>query len=220
MMLQRGAIGLLLVGTLVVGSAVGPSRLAAAVGRATGAAAPAGFVPEATPVRVVAPSVRIIDLAAIAENQPIALAGGGRSPAGTALTGGTLLLRFARIELDNLTLSQQRTGLFSLTIANSGSGAGAATIGAAGGTVELWGVLHSLQVCLPQTLLHSPSGAPCNDVRPLVPALALLVARGTKLPSPIDGKNLDIDIYALKADVGGTADSLSLPSGRVTVGPG
>jgi hypothetical protein len=50
--------------------------------------------------------------------------------------------------------------------------------------------------------------------------LALLVARGTKLPSPIDGKNLDIDIYALKADVGGTADSLSLPSGRVTVGPG
>jgi hypothetical protein len=220
MTLRRPATGLLLVGALIVGSAVGPARLAAAVGLAPGAAAPAGFVPEATPVRVMAPSLRITDLTAILENQPISLGGGGMSPRGTALAGGTLLLRFARIDLDNLTISQKRPGLFGLTISNSGSGTTAATIGATGGTVELWGVLHSLQVCLPQTLLHSPGDAPCNDVRPLVPALAALVAGGTKLPSPIDGKNLDIDIYALKADVGGTADSLTLPTGRVTVGPG
>src|SRR5581483_10866779 len=135
---------------LVAASAIGPARLADAVGLAP-AAAPAGFTPEATPVRVVAPTVRITDLTTLSENQPIALAGGGTSPRGSASAGGTLLLRFAKIDLDNLTLSQNRAGMSALTIANSGSGTSAATIGGTGGTVELWGVLHSLQVCLPQT---------------------------------------------------------------------
>jgi hypothetical protein len=36
----------------------------------------------------------------------------------------------------------------------------------------------------------------------------------------INAKNLDIDIYALRAVAAGGASSLSLPSGTVTVAPG
>jgi hypothetical protein len=200
---------------LAVATAIGPARLAAAVGLAP-AAAPAGFTPEATPVRVVAPTVRITELITLLENQPIALAGGGTSPRGSALAGGTLLLKFGKIELDNVTLSQNRSGLFALRIANSGSGTGAATIGGPGATVELWGVLHSLQVCLPQTLLKL--AGPCDDARPLAPLLSGLIAAGTKLPSPIEGSNLDIDVYALRVDTAAGQTSLNLPTGSVTVG--
>jgi hypothetical protein len=38
------------------------------------------------------------------------LAGGGTSPRGSALTGGTLPLKFGKIDLDNVTLSQNRAG--------------------------------------------------------------------------------------------------------------
>ena len=92
------------VGIVVGGSALGPVRLASAVGLAP-TAGPVSFVPEATPVRVVSPAVQITDLTSILENQAIPLAGGGTSPAGTALTGGTLLLRFDRIDLASLSIN-------------------------------------------------------------------------------------------------------------------
>ncbi|HEX3610975.1 MAG TPA: hypothetical protein VHU88_04755 [Sporichthyaceae bacterium] len=144
------------------------------------------------------------------------MAGGGTSPRGSALAGGTLLLKFGKIELDNVTLSQNSAGLFALRIANSGSGTDAGTIGGTGATVELRGVLHSLQACLPQTLLKL--AGPGDDARPLAPLLSGPIAAGTKLPSPIEGRNPDIDVYAPRVNTAAGQTSLSLPTGSVTVG--
>jgi len=142
----RRAAVLAVAGLLAVGTAVGPYRLANAVTRPAAAPAP-GFVAAPTPVRVTAPTLRITGLVALQQRQPIALADGGTSPA------GTLLLQFARIDLDKLIISQKADGA-ALAITNAGSGAGAAVIG--GQDVLLWGVVHRLDVCLPP--------APCTDL--------------------------------------------------------
>lgn len=190
----RRLVPLVLVGMLAVGTAAGAAPWVPSADPVP------GFLPEATPVRVRAPDVRISDLAAIVEDQPIALAGGKRSP------GGTVMLRFARIELDQVTLDQNRAG-FTLAITDGGSGSKAASIGGTGGTVELWGVLRSLRICL---------SAGCTDVRPLVPLLPSLIASG-RLPKVIRGEDLDIDIYALRAKAPAGDFGLRLPGGRVTV---
>jgi hypothetical protein len=190
---MRRLAPLALVGVLAIGTAAGAAPRAPA-------ATPAGFVPEATPIRVRAPDVRITDLAAVARNRPIDLAGGKRSP------DGTLMLRFARIELDNVSLRQTRAA-FGLAITDGGTGDKAASIGGAGGTVELWGVLRNLRICL---------SAGCTDVRPLLPVLPSLIATG-RLPREIRGEDLDIDIYALRAKARPGEFGLRLPGGRVQV---
>ena len=201
---SRRLVPLILVGVLAVGTAAaGASPSPRTAGPA------AGFLPEATPVRVRAPDVRITDLIAIAENRPIDLAGGKRSPSGSQARGGTCMLRFARIELDQVTLGQNRAG-FTLRISDAGVGATAASIGGTGGTVELWGVLRSLKVCLP--------GSPCTDVRPLIPLLPALVESG-RLPRVIRGEDLDIDVYALRARAPAGDFGLRLPGARVRVSP-
>lgn len=224
-------------------SAVGPSGPAGAVPRVP-AAQPAGFLPSPTPVRVTAPTLRITDLLALTENQSIPLAGGAVSPRGSVARGGTVLLRFARIELDNVSITQAAGGS-ALSISDPGSGQRAATIGGAGGVVELWGVLKALQVCLPASTLRELAGlgdvdassrrslkrllvraerdadpaGPCTDVRPLVPLLSRLARQRGRLPRTISGKGLDIAVYALRANAGGRAMSLVLPHGRVAVRP-
>jgi len=215
---RRGgrAAALVVVAVVAVATAVGPGRLAAAFPTAP-TAGPAGFLPAPTPVRVTAPTLRIIDLRAIVEDQPIALAGGGRSPRGSAASGGTVLLRFARIELDNLTIGGSQAGAYALAITNSGAAAQAATIGGPGGGVELWGVLHHLEVCLPHGSLPGAAGA-CPEARALFPALGALVRSGS-LPRTIEARNLDLDLYALRATAAGSVPSLSLPAGRVVVQP-
>jgi hypothetical protein len=193
---------LLVVGSLALGTAVGPARLAGAVPRPAAAPAP-GFLAAPTPVRVTAPTLRITALSAVTSRQPIPLAGGGTSP------GNTLLLEFARIDLDKLSISQKSAGRFTLAIGNSGSGATAAVIG--GRDVVLWGVVHRLDVCLPP--------APCTDLHSMLGLLGSLVKSGA-LPRVISAKNLDIDIYALRAGGASGGPSLRLPNGRVTVTPG
>jgi len=217
MTVARRALAAALVGGVAIGTAAGPAPLAEAFGRAPTASTPAGFLPEATPVRVRAPDVRITDLVALMENRPIDLAGGGRSPAGGQSAGGTVMLRFAQIELDKLTIGQDRAR-FGLRIANAGSGTQAAVIGGPGGTVALWGVLRSLRICLPVGVLPMSNGA-CTDVRPLVPALSRLIASGAELPRVIRGEDLDIEIYALRARAKAGEFGLRLPQGRVTVTP-
>jgi hypothetical protein len=175
--------------------------LAGAVTRPAAAPAP-GFLASATPVRVTAPTLRITRLSAIQQRQAIPVAGGGTSPS------GTLLLEFAQIDLDQVSINQVRGGA-ALAIDNAGSGAGAAVIG--GGDVVLWGVVRRLDVCLPP--------APCSDLHSVLPLLGSLVKSGA-LPHVINAKNLDIDIYALRARGGGGGTALRLPRGRVTVGPG
>ncbi|MGI8679658.1 MAG: hypothetical protein ACR2LX_13440 [Jatrophihabitans sp.] len=147
-------IGLvLLVGLVVATTAVGPTKLAAAVGLRSSPAMSPGFLPEPTPAEVRAPSLRLYSLRTITENAQIPLAGGGQSPS------DTILLQFAKIELDDLTIDQARSqsslgqgsqaiAPFNLNIANPGSGADAAVIGGAGENVDLYGVLHSLDFCL------------------------------------------------------------------------
>lgn len=158
--------------------------------------------------------------------------------------GGTVLLRFARIELDNLSITQA-AGAAALSITDAGTGAQAAAIGGAGGVVELWGVLKALQVCLPAATLRElvglgtvdagsrrslqrllvraeaapePAG-PCTDVRPLVPVLSRFAQQEGRLPRTISAKGLDIDVYALRANAGAKAMSLVLPHGQVAVRP-
>jgi hypothetical protein len=77
--------------------------------------------------------------------------------------------------------------------------------------VVLWGVVRRLDVCLPP--------APCTDLHSILGLLGSLVKSGA-LPHVINAKNLDIDIYALRAVGAGGGSSLSLPSGTVTVAPG
>lgn len=213
-MTARHLAAVALAGALAFGTA---APWAAALGRAPAATGPAGFLPEATPVRVRSPEVRILDLAALVENRPIELAGGGRSPAGSAAAGGTLLLRFASISLDKVSVRQNNAGAV-LGILDSGVGAQAATIGGEGGRVELWGVLRSLRICLPVGVLPTGGGS-CTDVRPLVPVLAALIARGAELPRTVRGEDLDIDVYALRARARAGEFGLRLPNGRVTVTP-
>jgi hypothetical protein len=198
---MRRAAVLGVAGLLAVATAVGPSRLAGAVTRPAAAPAP-GFLAAPGPVRVTAPTLRITALSAIQQRQPIPLAGGGTSPA------GTFLLEFARIDLDKVSISQVGGGA-ALAISNAGSGAGAAVIG--GGDVLLWGVVRRLDVCLPP--------APCTDLHAILGLLGSLVKSGA-LPHVINAKNLDIDVYAVRATGANGGPSLQLPSGRVTVGPG
>ncbi|MGQ0467022.1 MAG: hypothetical protein ACT4QG_17110 [Sporichthyaceae bacterium] len=204
-MTARHWMPIVLVGALAFATAT------PALGRTPAATTPAGFVPGAEPVRVRAPDVRILDLAAIVENSPIDLAGGGRSPSGSATANGTVFLRFAGIELDRLSLRQNHAGA-ALTILESST----AGIGGAGGTVELWGVLRSLRVCLPVGVLPTGGGS-CTDVRPLFSVLAALIRQGAKLPREIRGEDLDIDVYALRAKAKPGEFGLRLPTGRVTV---
>lgn len=228
-------------------TAVGPSRLAGAVGLASTAAAPApGFLPEPAFVKVTAPSLRLTDLSAILEDQPIPLAGGGRSPAGSVANQGTVLLQFQSIDLDNLTISQSGAGPFSLAITNPGAGDQAATIGGPGETSDLWGVLNRLDLCLNISnleglagglpvvggllssvlrLIHAlvpissdPNSGPCFSLVSLIPVLSALVKAGIPLPSPIPANNLDIDVYALHVTAPNGSTSLSLPNARLVVG--
>ncbi|HEY2833977.1 MAG TPA: hypothetical protein VGJ14_16220 [Sporichthyaceae bacterium] len=194
-------MGVALAGLLAVGSALGPSRLAGAVTRPAAAPAP-GFLAAPTPVHVTAPTLRITALSAIQSRQPVALAGGGKSPS------NTLLLEFARIDLDKLSISQRSSGA-ALAISNAGSGAGAAVLG--GQDVLLWGVVHRLDVCLPP--------APCTDLHSILGLLGQLVKSGA-LPHVINAKDLDVDIYALRAVGTSGGMSLLLPSVSVTVEPG
>jgi hypothetical protein len=197
-----------LLAALVAGTtAAGPSRLAAAAGFATDATAP-GFLPEPAPVRVTAPSLRISLLSAIQDNQRIPLAGGGESPR------GTVLLEFAGIELDQVSITQN-SSTFSLAILNDGSGDRAATIGGAGQHVQLWGVLKRLNVCLASL----PGSEACPDVAGGIGALSLLTRAGGKLPDVLRAKNLDIDVYALTVNAPAGSTSLGLPLGRLTVKP-
>lgn len=223
----RTALGAAAALALVV-SAVGPSGLAGAVPRAP-AAQPAGFLPSPTPVRVTAPTLRITDLLALTEDQSIPLAGGAVSPRGSVARGGTVLLRFALIELDNVSITQA-VGGSALSITDPGSGQRAATIGGAGGVVELWGVIRALQVCLPPATLRElvglggagvrpGAGGPCTDVRPLVPVLSRLAKQEGRLPRTVSARGLVIDVYAMRANAGGKAMSLVLPNGRVAVKP-
>lgn len=238
---RRGRRALLggLAAAVLMTSAVGPSRLAGAV---TGAptAQPAGFLPAPIPVRVTAPTLRILGLSTLLEDQSIALAGGARSPGGRSAQGGTVLLGFARIDLDRVSISQSRAGEFALAITNAGSGDSAAVIGGVGGSVELWGVLTSLEVCLPASTLRElatrnigdavarrivtellsgrdSANPPCTPVRPLIPALAALLRQGGKVPELLRGRGLDITVYAMRANAGAGALSLSLPLGRLLV---
>jgi hypothetical protein len=181
-------------GLLVTGTA-------AALPRPAAAPTP-GFLAAPTPVRVTSPTLRIHELSAISQRQPVPVAGGGTSP------NNTMLLEFARIDLDNLSIRQRSDGAV-LTIGNAGSGAGAAVLG--GQDVVLWGVVRRLDVCLPP--------APCTDLHSILGLLGSLVKSGA-LPHVINAKNLDIDIYALRAVGAGGGSSLSLPSGTVTVAPG
>jgi hypothetical protein len=193
----RKVVWLAVVGLLAVGSAV-----AGAVTRPAAAPAP-GFLAAPAPVRVTAPTLRITALSAVTQRQSIPLAGGGTSP------NSTLLLEFARIDLDRVSISQKSAGAFTLAINNAGSGAQAAVIG--GQDVVLWGVVRRLDVCLPP--------APCSDLHSILPLLGSLVKSGA-LPHVINAKNLDIDIYALRATGAGGGTSLLLPAGTVSVGPG
>jgi len=193
---------LLAVGSLALVTAVGPSRIAGAVTRPAAAPAP-GFLAAPLPVRVTAPTLRITALSAITQRQAIPVAGGGTSPS------NTMLLEFARIDLDKVSISQKSAGAFTLSIKNAGSGATAAVIG--GRDVVLWGVVHRLDVCLPP--------APCTDLHSILGLLSSLVKSGA-LPHVINAKNLDIDIYALRAVGASGGQSLKLPSGNVSVGPG
>ncbi|MGQ0625634.1 MAG: hypothetical protein ACT4PP_13425 [Sporichthyaceae bacterium] len=226
----------------LVATAVGPSRLAGAV---TGAptATPAGFLPAPIPVTVTAPTLRIRDLVAVLVDQPIALAGGGRSPGGPPSAGGTVLLGFARIDLDRARIAQSRAGEFTLAITNAAAADRAAVIGGVGGEVELWGVVNTLDICLPASTLRDlvlrnlgdaaarrivagllADGAdskapPCTAAKPLLPALAALIRQGGKLPALVRARDLDIEVYALRANAGSGALSLSLPAGRLLVTP-
>lgn len=194
--------------TLVaLATAIGPSRLADATGLLPAATAP-GFLPEPLPVRVTAPTLRIALLRSVLDNQPIPLAGGGQSPR------QAVLLEFAGIELDQLRIAQDTAG-FALAITNDGTGSAAATIGGAGQIVQLWGVLKRLEVCL--AALPGPEA--CPDVADGIGALSLLIRSGGKLPDELRGRNLDLELYALKvANPRGTT-SLSLPRGRLVVDP-
>ncbi|MGQ0632004.1 MAG: hypothetical protein ACT4P1_13280 [Sporichthyaceae bacterium] len=226
----------------LMATAAGPSRLAGALSAAP-AAQPAGFLPAPIPVTVTAPTLRIKDLVAIGLDQPIALAGGGRSPAGPPSAGGTVLLGFARIDLDRVRIAQSRAGEFTLAITNAGSQNRAAVIGGTDGEVELWGVVNTLDVCLPASTVRElltanlgnaearriltrllaggseGAGPPCTPARPLLPALSTFLERGGQLPSLVRARDLDIDVYALRADAGAGALSLSLPLGRLQVLP-
>jgi len=152
--------------------------------------------------------VRISLLRSILDNQRIPLAGGGEAPR------GTVLLEFSGIQLDQARIAQDTAG-FTLAITNGGSGAQAATIGGAGQTVQLWGVLKHLEVCLAAL----PGTDACPDVSNGVGALSLLLRTGAKLPETLRGKNLDIDVYALTVSAPGSATSLLLPVGRLAVDP-
>lgn len=191
---------------IAVTTAVGPSRLAAAAGLVRTASGEPGFLPAPTPVRVTAPAVRISRLTSILDNQRIPVAGGGQSP-------GVVLLEFSGIELDQLTLSHDAAPA-GLRIVNEGSGAAAATIGGAGQTVRLWGVLKRLDVCLSSL----PGADPCPDIAGAKGLLSLLVRGGVKLPDMLRGKNLDIEVYALTVTGPDGATSLSLPQGRLSQG--
>lgn len=196
-------------------------------------------------MRVTAPAVRITTLTALTQNRPIPLAGGGTSPRGSVAAGGTTLLGFASIALDALDISQSGAGPFAVGITNAGSGPQAATIGGAGQQVQLWGVLRGLQLCVTVALLQDaveaytgrravqdqldelltrakkdvdPKAA-CTDIKALAPLLGALIANGGTLPDVIRGKNLDIDVYALRVTAPGKATSLNLPVGRLTVTP-
>lgn len=186
-------------------TAVGPSRLASAARFAPSAAEP-GFLPEPLPVRVTAPTLRISLLRSVLENQRIPLAGGGQSPR------GTVLLEFAGIELDQVRIAQDAAA-FTFAITNAGAGKQAATIGGAGQTVQLWGVLKHLEVCLAAL----PGAEACPDVTNSIGALSLLTRSGGKLPEVVRGKNLDIDVYALTVRAPRSATSLLLPVGRLAV---
>jgi hypothetical protein len=197
----------LLAAVVAVATAVGPSRLAAATGLAPGAAGPQpDFLPEPIPVRVTSPEIRILLLGTILDNARIPLAGGGMSPR------GTVLLQFSGIDIDQARIAQDGAG-FGLSILNGGSGESAAAIGGEGQTVQLWGVLHHLEVCL-STL---PGADPCPDVSRIVPVLAALTQGGGKLPRVLRGKNLDIDVYALRVTAPNGATSLNLPHGHLAV---
>lgn len=198
-------LAVLLAALLAVTTAVGPSRLASAVGLAPAATEP-GFLPQPLPVRVTAPVVRITLLSSILDNQRIPLAGGGQSP------NNTVLLEFAGIELDEVRKTQE-TREFSLLIANDGAGDSAESIGGPGQTVQLWGVLKHLEVCLASL----PGTEACPDVANGIGALSLLVRSGGKLPEVLRGKNLDIDVYAVKVSAPAGATSLKLPVGRLAV---
>jgi hypothetical protein len=123
-----------------------------------------------------------------------------------------VLLEFSGIALDQVRIAQD-SGAFAMAITNAGSGDAAAQIGGSGQTVQLWGVLRHLEVCL-DTL---PGREACPDVTNGVGALSLLVRSGAKLPDVLRGKNLDIDVYALRVTAPGGATSLSLPQGRLAV---
>ncbi|HVE24419.1 MAG TPA: hypothetical protein VNC22_03400 [Sporichthya sp.] len=195
-----------LAAVVAVTTAVGPSRLAAASGLVRAADGSPGFLPEPTPVRVTAPTVRISLLRSILDDQQIPLAGGGQSPR------GTVLLEFAGIELDGLHITQNGSS-FALAISNGGGGDRAATIGGAGQTVHLWGVLKRLNVCLASL----PGPEACPDIARGVGALSLLIRAGGKLPEVLRGKNLDIDVYALTVKAPKGSTSLGLPLGRLSV---
>lgn len=206
--MTRRLVLVLVAALLAITTAVGPSRLATAMGVAPAAGDP-GFLPEPLPVTVTAPTLRITLLSSFLDNQRIPLAGGGQSPR------ETVLLEFSGIELDQVRIAQDAAGL-AMAITNAGSGEDAARIGGTGQTVRLWGVLRRLEVCLASL----PGSEACPDVANATGALSLLVRSGGKLPEVLRGKNLDIDVYALQVSAPDGSTSLSLPRGRLTVEPG
>jgi hypothetical protein len=225
----------LVAAALATTMAAGPARVAAALGLPSAAAGPgAGFLPEPTPVEVRSPSLTLSGLSGIAVDRPIPLAGGGESPATTTL------LEFSSIQLDDLAITQSKAGPFSLAITNPGSGTSAAQIGGTGESVQLWGVVTKLDLCLSldtlqklvngystllgsvlgvvQGLLGKLAGAgPCVSLIRLLPLLGDLLAAGVPLPGTIPASDLDIDVYALHVVAGSGQTSLNLPAGQLVV---
>lgn len=226
----------------VVTSAVGPARLAEAVGLTQAAPTPSsavGYLPEATPVRVQSPKISIDGLQRVQTNQPITLADGSQSPS------DTVLLRFSAIRLKPLQLSRAGAGGDKLLITNSGtSDANGAVIGGPGDTVTLWGRIRTLDICLQAQVVSgligglpvvggllggivdnlanvvdglNPLANVCPSLTELLPVLDLATSTGIALPTTINAANLDIDVYALTVEAPDGTTSLDLPLGQVVL---
>ncbi len=231
---------------LLVGTAYGPSNVAAALGLREGPLPPApplGFVPSPFPIVLDAPTARLAGLEKVEVHHVIPLSDGSFSPP------DSVYLRFKQVELDQLVIKQPRPGEFDFAITNTGSGPTAAVVGNPDAVTELVAVVHSLDICVTANTLQAvaigyagvfggaldnllrliadifapvvasalgPVG-PCIPLTALLPALAVFVDYGVPLPAVLPVANLNANVYAVKVATAPGTPSVTLPLGMLQV---